>query len=77
MPSTHYKTRHTNRHTTFMTLQRKRDTYSPGTKVLTYRHLSNHFFLFIKKKERKSGKEREKEMDSFCRELESIKQKFN
>lgn len=58
MPSTHYKIRHTNKHTTFVTLQRNRDTYFPGTEALKYRHLSNHFFLFIKKKERKSGKEK-------------------
>lgn len=58
MPSTHYKTSHTNRHTTFVTLQRNRNTYSPGTEALKHRHLSNHFFLFIKKKERKSGKEK-------------------
>lgn len=61
MPSTHYKTSHTNRHTTFVTLQRNRNTYSPGTEALKHRHLSNHFFLFIKKKERKSGKEKKEE----------------
>lgn len=79
MPSTHYKTSHTNRHTTFVTLQRNRNTYSPGTEALKHRHLGNHFFLFIKKKEKevRERKEREKEMDSFCRELETIKQKFN
>lgn len=61
MPSTHYKTSHTNRHTTFVTLQRNRNTYSPGTEALKHRHLGNHFFLFIKKKERKSGKEKKEE----------------